>query len=196
MNIVLGLSREKIPLKFQREFEGKPFENCEYCRTPLQVEGKRYLVFKYYVGGELRQELAVCHACRTELKNGYSEESKATLKKIYNDAYVAGRLEILFQLNENDNRYLAMTEKCALCQTLKIELSEFFEYAWCEGDELVYYTQPSLICSKCAQSVYNQLSAETKDHKRKFYEKHYGYPPPNVSSNDLTDIANSLWNLL
>jgi hypothetical protein len=157
LEIVLGLCRETIPPVFYRTFEDKPFDVCIFCHRPLLIDGSRYLIMKYYAGGELIQEMAVCHQCSSELRFGYSDESKQALKAIYDNAYVQRRLSILLQAKENDDRVALMTNQCSICQISKENLEEYFRYAYCENNEIVFYTHPSMACHKCTLLIYLSL---------------------------------------
>lgn len=190
---MFGLVKESVPARFQRTFEGRPFDTCDYCRTSLRAQGVRYLVMKYHDDSELRSELAVCRACSTTLKQGYSAESKESLKQVYDQVYVEKRLNILVHADPEADLATLMTSQCSLCGVPRGQVSEWFEYALCEGEQLIYYTHPSMVCAACSFKVYNSLSAESKEQKRRFFEQHFGYYPPGGQSIDAQNRTRSLW---
>lgn len=177
LEILFGLCREAIPRRFYRAFEDKLFDACSYCRRPLLIEGLRYLIMKYYAGSDLLQEIAICHQCSLDLKRGYSNESRQALQAIYDNKYVQRRLSILFDAEENDDRVALMTSHCSICLIGKEAIQEHFEYTYCENNNIVFYTHPSIVCDKCTLQIYNSLSEQTRDYKRRFFENHFGFPP-------------------
>jgi hypothetical protein len=184
LRIVLGTCREPVPARFHRSFAEEPFNSCEYCRQPLRVPGTLYTISKYYAEEALRQEIAVCRRCSSALKAGYSEKSLLVLKNTYNREYVNRRVQILLQAGDGDDRTSLMTACCSLCHRPREQLAEYLEYALCEGDELIYYTHPSVVCAQCTMRLYNSLSIQTREHKRRFFQEQYGYPPPGTSADE------------
>lgn len=177
LEILLGLLREKIPTRFERTFEGRPFDTCSYCGKPLRAPDCYYLVTKYYSQGELQAEVAICQSCRQGMKLGYSQESLRALEQIYGADYQARRFEVL-EAAGAEERIEKMLANCALCGRSRAELETWFEYALCEGEELIFLTQPSMVCEACTIRVNDQLSEETRRHKRRFFDQHFGFPPP------------------
>jgi hypothetical protein len=177
LEIVLGACREPIPARFYRTFEDKQFDMCVYCHAPLLAIDTQYTIAKFYSRGELKEEIAVCRNCQSQMKEGYSAESLNTLKSIYSEAYVRQRLDILFQAEAGEDRVARMLAECSICSTPKDEVAASFEYALCQGNELVLYTHPSMVCDKCTLRIYDSLSEQTRDHKRRFMEEHFGFPP-------------------
>ena len=177
LEIILGLCREHIPIRFYRTFEDRLFDTCSYCHKPLLMDDTIYLIAKYYSGGELREEIVFCRTCSSQLRQGYSSESQQMLKQLYNAEYVRKRLKMLVEASENDDKVELMTSFCALCSINRTEAIEYFEYALCKGDEIMFYTHPSMICSKCTIQVYDRLSTQTKDHRHRFFEEQFGFPP-------------------
>jgi hypothetical protein len=196
IEIVMGMCREKIPVRFYRTFEDRPFDTCGYCHKSIRVENTWYLIMKYYAEHELKAEIAICNDCSSELKQGYSEESKLALRKIYSNEYVNRRLQILFQAEEGDDKTTLMTSKCAICNEDREFVSEYFEYAHCVGEAIVFYTGPSMICDRCTMKIYDSLSSQTKDHKSRFFQKHFGFPPPGTNLEDPVDREFGFWHLV
>jgi hypothetical protein len=177
LEIILGLCREPIPSRFYRTFEDELFDTCSFCHAPLLAENRTYTIAKFYSDDELQEEIVICRACSSELKQGYSGKSQQVLKQLYNAEYEKRRLGVLLRAGECENKVALMTSSCALCSGSKSEHPEYFEYALCKGDEIIFYTHPSMICLKCAIQVHENLSPATKDHKHRFFEEHFGFPP-------------------
>jgi hypothetical protein len=178
LEILLGGCREPIPPRFYRTFEGRPFDACTYCHAPLLAAGKTYTISKLYNGDQLQVEIAICRSCQAQLKEGYSRESLDALRAIYSEIYLQRRLDILYHTAASEDRAARMLAQCALCSAPRDGLGAFFEYALCQGDELVYYTHPSMMCEQCALHVHSSLSEQTKEHKRRFVQEQFGFPPP------------------
>ena len=191
LEILLGLLREKIPTRFERTFEGRPFDTCSYCGQSLRTPESYYLVTKYYSQGELQAEVAICQSCRRGMKLGYSEASKHALEQIYGADYQAQRFEIL-ETAEREERLERMLATCALCGQSRSELETWFEYALCEDEELIFITHPSVICEACTIRINDQLSEETRRHKRRFFEQHFGFPPPEGMREEWRAVMESL----
>ena len=187
LEIILGDCREPIPPRFYRTFEDKPFDVCAYCRTSLFVVDTTYTIAKVYSNGQLQEEIAICRNCQSQMKEGYSAESLNTLKSIYSQAYLRQRLEILYHTNVGEDRVTKMLAQCSICSKPRDEFATFFEYAMCQGNELVFYTHPNMVCENCTLQIYESLSEQTKEHKRRFMQEHFGFPPPG-SSHQESDV--------
>lgn len=172
---VLGSWRETIPETFHRSFAGKPFQRCDYCRRRLVVRGTSYIINKYYEEGDLKQETVQCRDCREGLGAGYSEESLESLRRLWSGVLSSERLEIA--ANPGVDRTSILTGRCILCGLAKEEASVHCEYAYCEGQEIVFLVHPLTICGECLVHLFDALSEKTKDYRRRYSERHYGLPP-------------------
>jgi hypothetical protein len=56
------------------------------------------------------------------------------------------------------------------------------EYALSEGSEIVYSFYPITICDDCMIRMYDVLSEKTKEAGWRFYDDHFGFPPPGAPS--------------
>jgi hypothetical protein len=148
-------------------------------------------VTKYYSKGELQAEVAICQACRQGMKLGYSQASLRALEQVYDAGYQARRFMILESVRAEE-RLESMLANCALCSQSRAELETWFEYALCEGEELIFLTQPSMICEACTIRINDQLSEETRRHKRRFFEQHFGFPPPEGVREEWRAVMESL----
>jgi hypothetical protein len=167
--------REKVPPQFYRTFEGQSFGTCDYCHQPLIVPGAGYMIHKFYAQGELQRETAMCRDCRNRLQEQYSPESRQHIQRMFSFTPDDRRLEIAAQAGVD--RASQMTSHCLLCGTPKSALAAYFEYAYCQADEIVYFNHPMMICDQCTLRVYVGLSEATKEVRRRFYTEHYGLPP-------------------
>ncbi len=182
---VLGSWRETIPVRFHRTFEGKPFGKCDYCRRQLCRPGTSYIVHKLYEEGQLKQETVQCQVCRQELGGGYSQESSESLRQLWSDVPKSERLEI--SANPGIDRTSILTSRCILSGLALQEASVHCEYAYCEGPEIVFLIHPLMICGPCLVGLFDALSEETKDHRRRYFDRHFGLQP-GLSSLEWVDI--------
>jgi hypothetical protein len=173
----LGPVRVPIPAQFHRTFADGPFDTCDFCGKRLSRSGSCYMIVKYFSEGELRQEVALCSENLDELRNCYSEHSRKSMQQWFSPELMAARRALVGSLQNEIPRRL--TENCLFCSRAKSEVSEFFEYALCEGNELLCAVYPSMQCGGCMRKVVNSLSIETLDMRRKFFQKHFG-PPPEI----------------
>ena len=177
---ILGSSREPVPLRYQRTFEEKPFETCDFCARPLLSPGTRYTVTKFYAGGELSQEMAICSDCGKELRQGYSAESQEASAQIFAAVPIAHRA--LIAADDSVDRIEEMAGRCLLCDATREEAESHVEYALCEANEIVYSFYPIAVCEGCMLRIYDALSEKTKEAGRRFYDDHFGFPPPGAPS--------------
>lgn len=173
---VMGAQRGPIPQRYQRTFEERPFEACDFCAKPLLEAGTRYTITKVHVEGELRQELAICLDCTAILEQGYSEQSRRATQWLLFDFAPGTRLRAA--MREDGDPIERMTRSCLLCDTLREEALTFVEYAACEGGEIVYQSNPFLICETCLLRINDLLSDQTKEAWRRFWDDHFGFPTP------------------
>lgn len=172
---ILGGWRDDIPVRFYRTFADEPFMTCDYCRRPLLEPGTRYVISKVYAGGELLQELAQCYGCRQELKSGDSQASTTAIAQLFAQATKSQRFAVA--ADPTLDRPAMLMRNCLLCGVSNEHVSTYVEYAYCEGREIVYYVHPSMVCEDCLVHLHDALSEETKDHRRRWQQKHYGFPP-------------------
>jgi len=175
---MLASVRVPIPLQFFRTFEDRPFETCDFCAKGLGEAGSQYMIVKDYSGGELRQEVSLCSETLDGLRSCYSQESLRSMETWYSPELIASRRAFVRSIQNDLPRWL--TENCLFCSRPKRELNGFFEYALCEGSELVCLVYPSMQCGDCTLKVVNSLSTQTLDMRRRFFREHFG-PPPDVS---------------
>ena len=176
LETILGFSRQPVPPRYHRTFEEKPFDTCDFCGQPLLTPDTRYTVTKFFSGGELSQELAICSGCGDELRKGYSAESQEASAQIFASVPVARRA--LRASQEGVNHLEEMTGCCLLCDTPRDEANAHVEYALCEGAEIVYSFYPITVCDDCMIRIYDALSEKTREAGRRFYDDHFGFPPP------------------
>jgi hypothetical protein len=172
---LLSPIRLPIPAQFHRTFEDRPFDTCDFCGRALRVTGTRYMIAKYYSAGELRQEVSLCAETMGALRKCYSEPSLKSMEQWYSPKLISARMEFARSLRGDLPQQL--TERCVFCSRPKSELSEYFEYAQCEGSELLCLTYPSMQCGGCTLKILNSLSAPTLEMRRRFFEEHFGLPP-------------------
>ena len=179
LNGILGGWREPIPQRFWQFFREKPFNSCGICFQPLLLPHKRYFIHKYYVQSELQEEIAMCLDCRNKVSQHYSKQSKEAIKKIYAKEKINERVRLVSQLSPSGDRSAILTANCFLCGNNKNHSPTYVEYAYCEGEDLVYYAYPLMICELCAQNIHVNLSSETRELWQRFFEEHFGFPPTN-----------------
>jgi hypothetical protein len=186
LETILGSSRAPVPPRYHRTFEEVPFDTCDFCGKPLLVPDTRYTVTKFFSGGELSQELAICSGCGDELRKGYSAESQEASAQIFASVPVARRALQASQgeIDHADRVEVAeeMTCRCLLCDAPREEAKAHVEYALCEGTEIVYSFYPITLCDDCMIRIYDALSEKTKEAGRRFYDDHFGFPPPGAPS--------------
>ena len=172
-----GLLWDKVPRQFYRSFEDRPFDACDFCHKPLRADGVGYAVNKYYSGGELRQEFAVCVECSEELRRSYSKASLQTLEDTFSVSKIVTEARVKLLMYQGPDKCEQLTRCCALCGARKDEVRAYIESAYCDGEEIIYWNFPLMICEPCAVRVHESLSAETKEARRRFFTRHFGYPP-------------------
>jgi hypothetical protein len=69
-----------------------------------------------------------------------------------------------------------------LCDVTREEAGSHVEYALCESNEIVYSFYPITLCEGCMLRIYDALSEKTKEAGRRFYDDHFGFPPPGAPS--------------
>jgi hypothetical protein len=168
--------RRPLPERYHRTFEETPFDACDFCHKPLLVPGARYAIIKLYSEDELRQELAICTDCGGTLRDGYSAESQQAIEAVFGRVPFARRLRQA--LDESLDPFEQMTRRCLLCHTPRGQARSHVEYADCEAGEMVYAIYPFAVCETCQVSVYDALSDQTKEIERRFFDEHFGFPPP------------------
>ncbi len=184
LNGILGGWREKIPHQFWQHFQGKPFTKCSYCFQPLELSGTRYLVQKHYLNGELNQETVICFECRAKLRAHYSEESQKIAKEFYAKEKMRNRVGFVADLDSSQNRAHILTKTCLICDVEKRAIDEYLEYAYCEGEEIVFYVHPFMMCLECALKLNENISEKTRDARQRFWEEHFGFPPTDSAKKD------------
>jgi hypothetical protein len=172
---LLGTRRAPVPTQFQRSFEGRPFETCDFCSRPLLQTGTLYTIIKYHAQKELRQELAICHFCMSELQETYSEKSLKATKAFYAEELLAAhraRIRTSPEVSAED-----LTSMCWRCGNKRPNVSEYFDYAFCDGAEILVYTYPFMQCGNCTLDLVRSLSDQTLEARRRFFADHFGLPP-------------------
>ena len=172
---LLSPYREPVPTYFHRTFEGKPFEACDFCRKYLLQPGTYYMINKYYAQGELKQEIAICKDCLDDLRSSYSKKSMEIMKNIFSEQLIKTRQT--FVRNVQDNRVERLTSRCLICSEEKEKIQEYFEYAFYDGEEIVYYVYPTMQCGECTNRILKSLSEETLEIRRNYFHRHFGLPP-------------------
>jgi hypothetical protein len=111
----------------------------------------------------------------TRLRRSYSQQSLRTLADTFPSSLFSGQIELAW--TQGHDRAELMTRHCLLCRTPKGQAEIYFEYAYCDGEDILYHANPFMMCGPCALRVYDSLSKETKEAKRRFFERHFGPPP-------------------
>jgi len=172
-----GIRRASVPIQFQRSFEERQFEACDFCNRPLLQPSTPYMIIKYHAQKELRQELAICHFCMSELAKTYSEKSLKATKAFYAGGFLeAHRARIRSSPHASAED---LTGKCWRCAKERVNLTEYFDYAFCDGSELLIFTYPFMQCGNCTLDLVRSLSDQTLEARRRFFADHFG-PPPDV----------------
>jgi hypothetical protein len=172
---MLGPFREPIPIKFYRTFEEKPFETCDFCGKYLLQPRTNYMINKYYAQSELKQEIAICKDCLDDLRSSYSKKSMENMKKIFSEQLI--KTQQMFVRDVHENRVARLTRRCLLCSKEKVNIQEYFEYAYCDGDEILYHVYPTKQCGACTVWLLRSLSEETLEIRRDYFHTHFGLPP-------------------
>jgi hypothetical protein len=168
-------SQSEIPARFQREFHGEPFLNCDLCNRNLLEEGVTYLIGKYYQGDDLSQESSICTDCIKKIREGYSEQSTEVMKNVFSEDAKHERL--VFASKIRSNQLEKMTSNCLLCGRSKKGVEAYFEYAVCRSDKFIYFVHPYMHCQDCMIELITNLSDETNQFRERYYAQYYGLPP-------------------
>ncbi len=171
----IGPRRGPIPHRFERTFEGRPFHHCDFCRRPLRRPGTVYMIIKYHAENELSQELAICQACMADLRKGYSEQSLRATEAHYAGERMQERRNLVREIAEPDAD--ALTHRCWRCTEERTQVSQSFDYALCDGEQMLYAAYPFMQCGDCTLELARALSDETLEFRQRFFENHFGLPP-------------------
>ena len=166
---------EKIPARFYQAGTRRPFTHCGVCGQELFDPTLRYMVNKFYSGGELEHELVVCGDCQEALQKQYSGDSQTFLDSLLQRVDLSERYRLVF--NNYTDRVVRMISYCILCRSSRFALKDYFEYAECQSDRLLISLHPTLVCSDCAHGIYESLSPVTREIRRRFFEPYFGAPP-------------------
>ena len=168
---------EKIPERYHRTFEGKPFDTCDFCRESLLDADKYYLIYKIFEGHNLLQKIVLCNTCIADLQKGMSEESKLAMQGwLDRERMVLWRDPII--LGDEPDKSVILTGRCAACEKPRSELERHVEYVLCAEDRLYLRTvHPFSVCEECIIQLDNLLSKKTKEHEDDFIRRFLGLPP-------------------
>lgn len=170
-----GIRRAPIQPHFHRTFEGRPFEACDFCGRPLLQTGTPYVIVKYHAQKELRQEMAICYFCMDELSATYSEKSLQAARAFYAEGFREAHRERVRASSGISAEEL--TNNCWRCSKERSDLSEYFDYAFCDRAEILVYTYPFMQCGNCTLELVRSFSEQTLEARRKFFADHFGFPP-------------------
>jgi hypothetical protein len=175
LEALVGARRATIPIHFERGFEEGPFESCDFCGRLLRLRDSLYMIIKYHSEKELKQELTICYSCMGELKRTYSERSLEATQAFFADERLEShRARIRANPPPGTDE---LTDRCWRCAKARETLSEFIDYAWCEGTELLVSTYPFMQCGRCTLDLVKSWSEQTVEARRRFVADHYGLPP-------------------
>ncbi len=174
-DLLAGLT-EPIPLQFQQGFFDGYFQSCQFCHCNLLDDQCNYIINKSYTDKQLVYEIAMCMNCKMELSKAYSKESIESINKLFpwNDI-LEKRMNII--LTGVEKKHEVLTNSCTLCHEKKENLTNYYEYAFCNGKDLVYYNYPYLLCETCGLKIYDVLSRKTIEAVNEYFYTYFGAPP-------------------
>ena len=158
----------EIPTFFFKYDTEVPFTHCSFCENSLDLYD-RYAVEKVFrqhraVGtSEIVYEYAVCWGCANEMGEEISEDSKASIAKLFTEygQHVRNKAEYLHELELYNID--SWTERCSLTGKETRLCKEYAVSGIIENGGLVYELSPMLVSDDFMEMVQNSLSKETKD---------------------------------
>jgi hypothetical protein len=167
---------DPIPIQFQQGFFDGYFQSCQFCQCNLLDDRCNYIINKSYVDHQLVYEIAMCVTCKMELNKAYSKESIESINKLFPwKDILEKRMDII--LADVEKKYEVLTDSCTLCNEKKENLANYYEYAFCNGKDLVYYHYPYLLCETCGLKIYTALSKKTINAVNEYFYSYFGAPP-------------------
>jgi hypothetical protein len=157
------------------EESGTAFRHCISCRLPLLEISAPWLVNKEFHRGECLLEYAICQPCRNGVTEGFSEESKETVRSyLENKVDWQERFQEFMMQADPARRF----DSCVVCLTPREALEGFGLSAFFDPDgSLVESALPLLICSGCVGEVSENLSKATREAWQRFLEENFDGPP-------------------
>jgi len=171
-----------VPPVFLPEGSEEPFKYCKVCNKELLENNERYVIEKAYSqdlekkSRKLIFEFAYCADCLEQIREEFSLESK---KKI----------DDFFNTNTNlEKRYQGL-KKCKLfdvdiwlhnciVKNKSIDkVKEFQIMALCQGNDMLFYQAPYMICGEAMDDLMGLLSNKTLDIINDFWADIIDLPP-------------------
>lgn len=139
-----------------------------------------WLVNKQYHGGECVQEYAICRACRDQVAETFSEESREAVRTFLEQA-VDWEARVAGCMMAHDP--LVWISHCIACrtereQTRRFTLSALFD----DGGRLVMGALPLMICGECVGRATAGVSDQSRAAWRAFVDNYFWGP-----ANDIDD---------
>ena len=165
------------------EETGAPFANCVRCAVPLSEAMMPWLVNKDYVAGECVLEYAICQGCRDEVADGFSEESRESVRNfLETEVDWEARCEEL-ALDADPLRRIA---NCIACGAGREQVGRFAISAMIDAEgRMVMGALPLLMCGDCVGRATAGLSPESRQVWRAFIENHFWGPSDDLGESSL-----------
>lgn len=165
------------------EETGKPFGHCQKCKLPLLETAASWLVNKEYFRGECILEYAICQPCRDEVTDGFSEDSKESVRLfLENEIDWAERVKEFMMAHDVVERL----DACIACRGLRADLDGFgISALFDSGGSLITGPLPLMICRSCVVKMTAGLSDQSRAIWRKFLDENFDGPPDDKSFSGL-----------
>lgn len=157
------------------EETGREFSHCVRCRMPLLETDGPWLVNKDYFRGECVREYAICRVCRDAVTEGFSDESKESVRSFLETAIDwEGWLARAMMMPDATGRFAG----CVSCGAKREQVDGFGVSAYFDpGGSLVAGPLPLLICGGCVGRMTAGLSEESRGVWKDFQERYLtGFP--------------------
>jgi uncharacterized protein with PIN domain len=153
---------EGIPKELMT-FEGRPFEDCIDCGRKLETLACPYAIQRVLEADEVIFEFALCSECMARLASEFSKESLERMQQ---------------KLLEVDLTPRGLAA-CVVCRKPAERLEtarNVIGIIW--GGTLVQ--SPSVVCSRCHESMESDLSRKTRDAWEEFVTKNFPGVPAHL----------------
>lgn len=179
-----GVFFEAIPTDFWSAFLERPFQNCVCCQCDLP-QASAYVIQKQFVRNEVVLEMAICQACRQELSESFSEETRDRIgKKLAENAQnsASSHRSTEYSLISPADLLHRFMNRCFLCGRARETSNRYSLTGLFCGDQIaVQYSPPSqspvMVCEGCEKGYVGLLSQKTRDTWERFVEQFLGDPP-------------------
>lgn len=151
----------EIPRWLLSDETGEEFRHCVRCRLPLLEVAAPWVVNKDYLRGECVREYAICQPCKERVTEGFSEESKAAMRRLMAESIDwEARLAEFMMHDGMEARFAA----CVACRTPREEMDEYSVSGLFDAEGYLQEgSLPLLVCGGCVGKAMENMSGQTRE---------------------------------